>query len=76
MKALKSTHSAIKVYVDKSVTRVYKPLYTMGVCLKCHGENISKDIKKELVKNYPNDKAINFKLGSLRGVIVSEIKKR
>jgi len=63
----------IKVYQDGNITRVYKPLYTMGVCLKCHGTAISKELQATINKNYPEDKATNFKAGSLRGVIVSEI---
>jgi len=64
----------IIVIKQRKTTRVYKPLYMNGICLKCHGENISKELKNILAKKYPNDKAINFKAGSLRGVIVAEIK--
>lgn len=64
----------IKVIQDKDIFRVYKPLITQGVCLKCHGSNIDKEIQKIISTNYPKDEAIDFKGGSLRGVIVSEIK--
>ena len=65
----------IKVIVDDNTTRVYKPLVTQKVCLKCHGSTISKEIQSLITANYPNDRAVGFKEGSLRGVIVSEIKK-
>jgi len=65
----------IKVVTDGDVTRVYKPLLAKQVCLVCHGSKVSKTIKAEIAKAYPNDKAINFKEDSLRGVIVAEIKK-
>lgn len=65
----------IKVVEEGDTTRVYKPLLTQGVCLKCHGTNISKEIKDEIKTHYPQDQAIGFKEGSLRGVIVAEIKK-
>jgi len=67
------TPKDIKVIEEGNVTRVYKPLVTKAVCLKCHGSNISKEIKDVITSAYPHDKAIDFKEGSLRGVIVAEI---
>ncbi len=67
--------SDIKVVVDGDTTRVYKPLITKGVCLKCHGTNMSKEIQSQIDTHYPKDKAFGFVEGSLRGVIVAEIKK-
>ena len=54
--------------------RVYKPLIIEPVCLKCHGDatKINPKIKEIISKKYPNDKAINYKVGDFRGVIVSE----
>ncbi len=69
------TPKDIKVVTDGDVTRVYKPLLAKPVCLICHGTKVSKTIKEEIAKAYPNDKAINFEENSLRGVIVAEIKK-
>jgi hypothetical protein len=69
------TPKDIKVVHDGDTTRVYKPLVAKKVCLKCHGTNLSAEISKSLETNYPHDKAIGFKEGDLRGVIVSEIKK-
>jgi len=69
------TEKDIKVVVEGNITRVYKPLVTKLVCLKCHGSNVSKEIKDIVNIAYPHDKAMDFKEGSLRGVIVSEIAK-
>ena len=69
------TPKDIKVIEEGNVTRVYKPLVTKAVCLKCHGSTVSKEIKEVISAAYPNDKAMNFKEGSLRGVIVAEIAK-
>jgi len=66
----------IKIVQKGETTRIYKPLLTKGVCLKCHGSNISSEIQEEIKRNYPKDKAIGFKEGSLRGMIVAEIKKQ
>ena len=65
----------IKVVEKGDVTRVYKPLITQAVCLKCHGRRLSSQIMEALQSAYPQDKAINFKEGDLRGVIVAEIAK-
>ena len=65
----------IKVVEEGEATRVYKPLVTKGVCLKCHGNELSKEIQGEITTHYPKDKAVGFKEGSLRGMIVAEIKK-
>jgi len=55
--------------------RVYKALEIKQPCLACHGENISKDLKEMLVRQYPSDMATNFKLGEFRGVVVAKVKK-
>jgi len=65
----------IKVVEVGDTTRVYKPLVTKKVCLKCHGSDLSPKIQDALKSAYPNDHATGFKEGSLRGVIVAEIKK-
>jgi len=69
------TPKDIKEVTIGDTTRVYKPLITAPVCLKCHGSSVSPEIKKLIKEVYPNDKAMNFKEGELRGVIVAEIKK-
>ena len=63
--------------VNDNEYRVYKPLFIEPVCLKCHGDinKIDPKIKSILAKKYPNDLAINYKVGDLRGVIVAKIKK-
>ncbi len=57
--------------------RVYVPLMTDKVCLKCHGDpqKMDEKVKETIASKYPNDKATGFKEGSLRGVIVAEIVK-
>jgi len=65
----------IKVVQDGNTTRVYKPMVVGKVCLKCHGSNVSKEVKEVIAKKYPADKAINLKEGTLRGAFVAEIKK-
>ncbi len=61
---------------DGNYTRYYKPLLIQDACLKCHGEKVSDDLKAKINEKYPNDKALGFKNGDFRGVIVSTVKKQ
>lgn len=38
-------------------------------CLACHGSDLKPEVKAEIEKHYPNDKATGFKAGELRGAI-------
>jgi len=67
--------NSVKVVEVNGGIRVYKPLVTQKVCLKCHGSNISPEISKIIKEKYPQDQATGFKEGDLRGVIVAEVKK-
>ena len=47
--------------------RYMRGIQTGEVCLACHGTDVKPDVKAELVRYYPDDKATGFKLGELRG---------
>jgi len=47
--------------------RYLRAIPTGSLCLRCHGENISRKLKKALQKSYPEDQAVGFRLGELRG---------
>ena len=47
--------------------RYLRAIPTGSLCLRCHGEKISRKLKKALQKNYPEDQAVGFRLGELRG---------
>ena len=36
-------------------------------CLICHGDNIDSTISTKLNELYPNDKAVGYKAGEIRG---------
>ena len=42
------------------------------MCVGCHGgpEQISPEVKSKLSELYPNDKALNYQPGQLRGAVV------
>lgn len=54
--------------------RFLKPILVDAPCLNCHGNDsqISEEVRKVLVKKYPEDKAINYSIGDLRGAISIE----
>lgn len=47
--------------------RMIKAIPAQALCLACHGENISEELKSELSTRYPNDQATGFKEGDIRG---------
>lgn len=56
---------------EKGEVHYYKPiLLAMPTCVKCHGgkEDISGSTQKLIAEKYPNDKAVGYKMGDLRGM--------
>ena len=68
-KEIKNMHyqEIITTVQNKRMYRFIKPIPTGEVCLKCHGSNISSDLRSKIKELYPNDEAIGFKVGEIRG---------
>lgn len=51
--------------------RYAKALVTQAVCLECHGmpEAMKDGVKTKLAAEYPNDKAVGYAAGMVRGII-------
>lgn len=47
--------------------RYMKAIVTQPLCVVCHGEAISPDVRRALDQRYPNDMATGFRAGDLRG---------
>ena len=49
-----------------------KPIVMQAMCVACHGssDQISPEVKAKLIELYPNDKAVNYQPGQLRGAVV------
>ena len=64
-------HFEITKENDHQYLRYMKPIKIGAACLKCHGneEKISAEIKKLIAKRYPDDKAVDYKNGDLRGAV-------
>ena len=52
---------------DKLVYRYMKPIPTAGLCLTCHGANLSDEVTHKVKSLYPNDQATGFSVGDIRG---------
>jgi hypothetical protein len=64
------TEDSIRVF------RYMKPILVGEMCLSCHGEREKmKDLVNEAIRlRYPNDKAIDYKAGELRGAVTVKLK--
>jgi len=51
--------------------RYVKPILVQAECLNCHGsENeIMPEVKQLISQSYPDDKAVGYKIGDLRGAV-------
>lgn len=74
-------HKTMEAY-DVTVTkegqklfRYMRPILTGEMCLGCHGPAVPQDIKQEIARSYPDDKATGYTLGELRGAftLVQEV---
>ncbi len=71
--------NSLPAYVIKEEDRTYKyykPLVIQKeLCLKCHG-NVDKnpELAQFIKEYYPDDKAIGYKMGDLRGAVLVEIR--
>jgi hypothetical protein len=67
-------HFEIIAENDHQYLRYMKPIKIGAACLKCHGneEKISAEVKELIAKKYPDDKAIGYKNGDLRGAVSIE----
>jgi Protein of unknown function (DUF3365) len=47
--------------------RYMRPIMTGEQCLVCHGTDVKGDVKSEIAKSYPDDKALGYNLNDMRG---------
>jgi hypothetical protein len=50
-----------------------QPIRTVGLCLACHGTEISPSVLARLAERYPADRATGFREGDLRGAFWVEL---
>jgi hypothetical protein len=54
--------------------RFMKAIPTKGLCLTCHGTTIDPELRQLIAENYPEDQAVGFEAGDLRGAFSVSIK--
>lgn len=76
---MKNGGTAVQAWTDKGESVIVRqPIFTEELCLNCHGRINETMLPENLAiikKYYPEDKAIDFELQSLRGIWVVELKK-
>lgn len=49
--------------------RYLKAIPTGAVCLRCHGEVKNRQLRNQLQQLYPEDQAVGYRIGELRGAV-------
>jgi hypothetical protein len=51
--------------------RYFKPIVVQPLCLRCHGEpeNLEPEVRARLSELYPDDQAVGYREGDLRGAV-------
>jgi len=60
-------HEVVTTTEGEKLFRYMKPIIMGEMCLVCHGTDLKQDVKAEIARYYPDDKAVGFKIGELRG---------
>ena len=55
------------------VFRFMKAIPTQKMCLACHGQNITSEVQKQINLLYPQDNAVGFKAGDIRGAFSTKL---
>lgn len=63
----KADTNLLEVSIQEDQVRVMKGIQTDGLCLTCHGTNIDAKLSEQIKQIYPNDQAIGYEMGALRG---------
>ena len=54
-------------------TGYVEPIVMQSLCLTCHGDALAEDVSAEIERLYPEDEAVGFEVGELRGVFWLEL---
>lgn len=49
-----------------------EPIFVQPMCLQCHGEKLSPEVAARINELYPQDHAVGFRAGDLRGAFWAE----
>jgi hypothetical protein len=60
------------VPLPDSRTGYVEPIILQPLCTACHGDNLTRDVAQRINELYPDDQAVGFQPGELRGVFWAE----
>lgn len=60
-------HEVVTTSEGEKLFRYMRPIMVSEMCLACHGTDVKQDVKAEIARYYPDDKALGYKLGEFRG---------
>jgi len=58
---------AVMTVSGDRVFRYIKAIPTVGICLSCHGDDVQDDVLAKIKQLYPDDQALGFNTGDIRG---------
>ena len=71
--AMKLDHAEVVERDGKKVFRYMKPIMTAGTpCLACHGSELKPEVSAKIKELYPDDQAVGFAAGDMRGAFSVE----
>jgi hypothetical protein len=62
-----STRGPREVPLSNDRTGYSEPILIQPPCLTCHGESLAPAVAAKIAELYPDDRAVGFRLGDLRG---------
>ncbi|MGH0035734.1 MAG: Tll0287-like domain-containing protein [Myxococcota bacterium] len=61
------------VSLENGRTGYVEPITLQPLCVACHGEVLAPDVAARIGELYPEDRAVGFRVGDLRGVFWIEV---
>jgi len=71
-----SDRAARTVALDADRSGYAEPILVQPLCLTCHGTDIAPDVAERLEALYPDDRAVGYEVGELRGAFWVEFPQR
>lgn len=70
----KGDDSPLRARGDDGHMRLYVPIRVGEACVTCHGDAaaLAPEVRDELARRYPDDRATGYAVGDLRGAVVVE----
>lgn len=56
------------VWVDEKTVGYVEPIFAVSFCISCHGPAVGEELLGTIRELYPEDQAIGFRTGDLRGL--------